>query len=107
MHIISIINTLRSIPVFSGFNQLELEQFAKAFKVKGVTQNTVITKEGSIEPSLNIVLNGHFQESALNHRNEKKVLSILTNGDCFGEMSLLTSKPQSSTVQSCANGTIA
>ncbi len=66
--------------------------------VKRFEAGEVIVREGAESTEMYILQQGRVEVSRRNKDGEKTVLSILTKGDFFGEMSLLESLPRAATV---------
>jgi type VI secretion system protein ImpH len=60
-------------------------------------KNTVLMRQGEPATSMFIIRQGKVQLSRSEEHGKETVIDVLGEGDCFGESSLLTSKPYSET----------
>jgi CRP-like cAMP-binding protein len=91
--------TLGRVELFSQMSDEELHNLAKRLKYKPFAKGSVITKQGT--PSqhwLFIIINGEAEVSLEGSHGEKHVLNVLSKGDFFGEMSLMTGAPRVASV---------
>lgn len=75
---------LRSLPFFREFPENELWEVMHLAKWAKFKPDTTLIKEGDHGDSFFILAGGYVRVT-----REKKTLSVLTAGDCFGEMSYL------------------
>jgi eukaryotic-like serine/threonine-protein kinase len=78
---------LRTLPFFIGFPENELWEVLKLSKWAKFKPETALIKEGDHGDSFFILAGGYVRVT-----RGKKTLTVLTSGDCFGEMSYLASK---------------
>jgi len=91
--------TLKRVELFSQMSDEELHNLAKRLKYKPFAKGSVITRQGT--PSqhwLFIIINGEAEVSLEGTHGEKHVLNVLSTGDFFGEMSLMTGAPRVASV---------
>ena len=86
------LDTLRSVPLFSGCSTKELERVAKASEEIVMTQGTLIVDQGQTGREAFVVLDGEV----LIKRNNRKV-ATLGPGAIVGELSLLDHGPRTAT----------
>ena len=84
---------LQRVPLFSGFNEIELRRVAEHSKIVDAPAGTVITQIGDAGDSFFIIIDG---TAAV--RTPVGAGSQLQPGDYFGEMSLLDGEPRSATI---------
>jgi CRP/FNR family transcriptional regulator, cyclic AMP receptor protein len=89
---------LKNVPLFSDLNDGDLESLASVASVRLVEQETVILQAEEEGDTLFVILEGRVSVSMGNEEGKEVILSILTAGDFFGEMSLLDGKPRSASV---------
>jgi eukaryotic-like serine/threonine-protein kinase len=75
---------LRTLPFFQGFPENELWEVLKISKWAKFKPETALIKEGDHGDSFFILAGGYVRVT-----RGKKTLTVLTSGDCFGEMSYL------------------
>jgi serine/threonine protein kinase len=80
-------NLCRSLSFFKDFPENELWEVLRISKWRKFPANTVLIKEGDQGDSFFILAGGYVRVT-----RGKKTLSVLTGGDCFGEMSYLAQK---------------
>lgn len=89
---------LRTIPLFNGVRDPELEQIASVAAQRKVTRGTVIVRAGDVTDSLYILINGSARVLNSDEEGREVILSILGPGDFFGEMGLIDGSPRSADV---------
>ena len=76
---------LRTLPFFSQFPEKELWEVIRISKWAKFKPDTVLIKEGDQGDSFYVLAGGYVRVS-----RGKRTLSVLSAGDCFGEMSYLS-----------------
>ncbi len=89
---------LRTIPLFHGVLDPQLEQIASVANHRKVTRGTVIVRAGDATDSLYILINGSARVLNSDEEGREVILSILGPGDFFGEMGLIDGSPRSADV---------
>lgn len=99
------INLLRKIPLFFGLSTDELQFLANKIKEKTYYKGEFLFHQA--EPGLNlyIVKSGAVKVFRTSETGQTNALTILGNGDFFGEMSLLDGAPRSASAQAALNTT--
>jgi CRP-like cAMP-binding protein len=100
------INVLKRIPIFASMGQEELSGLAEKAIRKKFSRETIIVSEGDDGDSLMIILSGQVKVTLLSEDGKEIILSILREGDFFGEMSLLDGEPRSATVIAMKESTL-
>jgi len=91
--------TLKRVELFAQMSEDELRHLADRLKYKPFAKGSVITKQGTpAQHWLFIIINGEAEVSLEGANGEKQVLNVLSNGDFFGEMSLMTGAPRVASV---------
>ena len=75
---------LRTLPFFQGFPENELWEVLKISKWAKFKPETALIKEGDHGDSFFVLAGGYVRVT-----RGKKTLTVLSSGDCFGEMSYL------------------
>ncbi|TKB09644.1 cyclic nucleotide-binding domain-containing protein [Desulforhopalus sp. IMCC35007] len=85
---------LRKLDIFKPLNDSSLIDLALLLEFKTIPQNKIIVKKGSPGNQLYIILKGKV---AVTNSNNSKIAE-LKEGEIFGEMSLLSGEPVSSSI---------
>ena len=90
--------TLTGIPFFADLNDRELEEVAKILKKKTYKPGDVIFTETRDGESLYILRKGEVKACKTAPDGQLFTLTVMKDGDIFGEMSFLEGRPRSATV---------
>jgi len=91
---------------FPGIPTEEAESMISSGKVHSYPPNTVLCREGAVENTFYIILEGEVQVTKLLNELETRFLKHLKEGDFFGEMALIHNAPRAATVVTTAPCTI-
>jgi len=94
------------IPLFAGFSQEEFNAFTKVMNVHPLPENMPIVQQHDTGKSVYIIANGSVKVYTTMLSGERVDLAVLRSGDFFGEMSFLTGKPRTATVETAEESTI-
>lgn len=94
------------IPLFAGFTQEEFNAFTKAMNVHPLPGGLPIIEQHDTGKSVYIIANGSVKVYATLLSGERVELAVLWPGDFFGEMSFLTGKPRTATVETAEDSVI-
>ncbi len=94
------------IPLFAGFTPEEFDDFTKMMNVHTLQPGHIIVKQGDSGKSVYIIANGTVKVHAVTPAGERLNLAVLRSGDFFGEMSFLTGKPRTATVEAAEDAVI-
>jgi CRP/FNR family cyclic AMP-dependent transcriptional regulator len=86
------------VPLFHQLNEAELERVARAAREKSYPKHSVILFEDDPGDALYIVLRGQVKVVLVGEEGREVILSILKEGDFFGEMALIDDQPRSAHV---------
>lgn len=86
------------IPLFVPLQETEREQLAETAKMHVFKAGEMIIKEGDLERSIYVILDGQVKVSAKDLDGNESELATLSVGQFFGVTSLLSGKPRSSSV---------
>lgn len=93
------VKTLRRVELFKQMTDDELHKLASRLKYAPFAKGNVITKQGATAQHwLFVIINGETEVYLEAPNGEKRRLNVLTKGDFFGEMSLMTGAPRAASV---------
>jgi len=96
----SVIELLRGIPLFSGLGQDQVQAIARAGELQNAAKGAIVIREDESQGrGLFVLLEGEAKVVLTGTDGREAVLAFLTEGDFFGEMSLLDGDPRSATVR--------
>lgn len=93
------IELLRETELFSGLSEPLLRSVAGECTTNAYPAGTILFRENEMGTVLYFVVSGAIKIYTSNANGESKILSIITKGESFGELSLLDGKPRSATAQ--------
>ena len=91
-------STLRHIPLFAHLRDEDLERIQGFARERSYPKNNVIVFEEDPGDSLYVVLDGQVKIVLIGEDGREVILSTPSNGDFFGEMSLIDDEPRSAHV---------
>ena len=89
---------LKNIPLFQSATDEELNDIRAILKTLPIQKGETIISEGEVGDCLYIIKSGKAKVVADLNGDDQIILSYLSTGDYFGEMSLITGEPRSATV---------
>jgi CRP-like cAMP-binding protein len=95
-HLDKFYDVLRSLEIFEPLNEDSLRDLSAQLQLKQYDANKIILKKGDPGTSLYIILEGRVAVIG----EEGQTLSEMTVGDIFGEMSLLSGEPVTTSIHS-------
>ncbi len=87
--------TLQKVPIFEKGNALFLSQISMALAPMAVAKGETIFTKGEVANDMYLIFRGEVEVLDGNG----KVIATLREGECFGEIALLTSEPRSATIR--------
>jgi len=94
----STVDDLKRVPLFSDLSEAELARFAEVAREREYPKNSVILFEDDPGDALYIVSGGQVKVVLIGEDGREVILSVLSDGDIFGEMSLIDDEPRSAHV---------
>jgi CRP/FNR family transcriptional regulator, cyclic AMP receptor protein len=94
----STIDDLKRVPLFSDLSAAELARFAEVAREREYPKNSVILFEDDPGDALYVVSGGQVKVVLIGEDGREVILSVLSDGDFFGEMSLIDDEPRSAHV---------
>ncbi|MFC2089111.1 Crp/Fnr family transcriptional regulator [Calditrichota bacterium] len=92
------ISLLKYIPIFSELSETDLERIAKVAMRQKYKKDNMLLIEEEVGSTMFVILNGRVKISRISDDGREVILSILSEGDFFGEMSILDGQTRSANV---------
>lgn len=92
------VTALRTLPIFQGVAPERLEAIARSAIMRRVSRGTTVVLAGDATDYVYFVLNGSLKVLVSDEDGREVILTILTQGDIFGEMGVVDAEPRSATV---------
>ncbi len=93
------IKTLSKIELFSQLSRKELKKLSEGLKFVQYAKSSMITRQGETgHHCLFIIINGEVEVFVSSSGSERSRLSVLSKGNFFGEMSLMTGASRTASV---------
>ncbi|EWS65633.1 cAMP regulatory protein [Hydrogenophaga sp. T4] len=99
MSILSNLDLIRRVPLFSTLTQAQAESVADAVTKRRFKRGECIVEQGKKSNFLAIVLTGRARVVTTDARGREVILATMNPGDYVGEMSLIDNQPHSATVR--------
>ena len=93
---------LRAIPLCRTLDADVLTELVGHFESRQVPADAVIVREGDAGDEMFIICRGKCEVARNNQAGRRSILSLLSDGDFFGETALLRSEPRNATVRAVA-----
>lgn len=88
---------LKSVPLFARLGEASLDSILRLTRRRKFKKDDIIFHEKEVGDSLFVILHGRVKVAIFGDDGKEVTLSTLSEGDFFGEMSLLDSEPRSAT----------
>src|SRR5256886_17094706 len=89
---------LKAVPLFTSFPEDQLRVLSTMVTRRSAPRSTTIMAGGDATDSLYIVLSGRLKVMMSDSDGKEVILSILGQGEFFGEMGLIDDEPRSAGV---------
>lgn len=99
MSILSNLDLIRRVPLFSTLTQAQAESVADAVVKRRYKRGELIVEQGKKSNFLAIVLTGRARVVTTDTRGREVILATMNPGDYVGEMSLIDNQPHSASVR--------
>jgi CRP-like cAMP-binding protein len=99
MAVLSNLDLLRRVPVFSELTSFQMAQLADAVTKRRFKRGEKIVEQGQRSEALFIILAGRARVLLADRRGREVILDVLGPGDYIGEISLIDGKGHSATVE--------
>jgi CRP/FNR family cyclic AMP-dependent transcriptional regulator len=93
-------NALRAIPLFRDFSDAQLDTVYEVVSTQRVGRHQFIVREGDPGETFYLIVEGSVAVCRIASDGRETILSILKEGDFFGEMSILDSSLRSASIKS-------
>jgi CRP/FNR family cyclic AMP-dependent transcriptional regulator len=94
----SITDDLKRVPLFSDLSEVESARVSEVVREREYPKNSVILFEDDPGDALYVVSSGQVKVVLIGEDGREVILSVLSDGDFFGEMSLIDDEPRSAHV---------
>ena len=94
----SLAPVLRRVPLFAELSEAEIARLGDIARERGYPKNSVILFEDDPGDALYVVVTGLVKVVLIGEDGREVILSVLKEGDFFGEMSLIDDRPRSAHV---------
>ena len=94
------------MPLFAGFTQEEFNDFTQVMNVHPLPQGMPIVEQHDSGKSVYLIASGSVKVFMTMLAGDRVDLAVLHSGDFFGEMSFLTGKPRTATVETAEDSVI-
>jgi CRP/FNR family transcriptional regulator/CRP/FNR family cyclic AMP-dependent transcriptional regulator len=88
---------LRTVPIFSEFSEGDIDKLAGLLARKRYPKDGVVFFENEAGDTLFMIAEGRIKVTILGDDGREIILSVLGQGEFFGEMALLDNEPRSAT----------
>ena len=90
---------LQAMPVFAPLPEASLEKIIPLLELRRVNSGTDIIQQGNVGQFLYVITEGEVLVLREGGQIREEVLATLSQGECFGEMSLISGQPISATIR--------
>jgi CRP-like cAMP-binding protein len=84
-----IMTFLQQVPLFSAFRQDDLQKISDVVKVQSLKKGDTLFRKGDQGSALYLIASGKIKIGVTSRLGDEVILSILSNGEFFGDMALL------------------
>jgi len=103
---VAVTDILRKVPLFSELGPPELERVAEISRERAYPRNSVILFEDDPGDALYVVAQGQVKVVLIGEDGREVILSVLGEGEFFGEMALIDDEPRSAHVIAMNDSTL-
>jgi CRP/FNR family transcriptional regulator, cyclic AMP receptor protein len=94
----SLVPTLRRVPLFADLSDADIERVAELARERSYPKSSVILFEDDPGDALFVVVTGLVKVVLIGEDGREVILSVLKEGNFFGEMALIDDEPRSAHV---------
>lgn len=99
MSMLSNLDLLRRVSIFSALTNAQMAQLAGSVTKRRVKRGELIVEQGKKSDALFVILSGRARVVMTDRRSKEVILDVLEPGDYIGEISLIDGKSHSANVQ--------
>jgi len=99
MAVLTNLDLLRRVPIFSALSAHQLAQLADAVTKRRAKRGELIVEQGKKSNALFVILSGRARVVMTDRRAREVIVAVLQVGDYVGEISLIDGKSHSASVQ--------
>ncbi|MDP4618694.1 MAG: Crp/Fnr family transcriptional regulator [Burkholderiaceae bacterium] len=96
------VDYLKSLPLLEGLDDMTSQSLAYSMVAKSYKQRDFVIKQGDNQNDLFFLLNGQLQVFDTNASGRDVGLSVIEEGEFFGELAVIDGKPRSASVMAIA-----
>jgi CRP/FNR family cyclic AMP-dependent transcriptional regulator len=93
------LDAVRAVPLFKYLSQEQLAEVVTIIAIRRFAKGSLLVREGEPGDAIHIVLDGSVSVLRIAPDGRETILSILKEGDFFGEMSVLDASPRSASIR--------
>ncbi|MBB6633897.1 Crp/Fnr family transcriptional regulator [Cohnella thailandensis] len=93
------IQWLRKVSLFDGLTDEQLEHVLRIATKRSIPVGTVLFHEKEYGDKFYVILSGSIKIYSRSANGEEKVLTVMADGESFGELALLDGRPRSASAQ--------
>ena len=102
----AVTDTLRKVPLFSQLAPSDLERVSEISRERAYPRNSVILFEDDPGDALYVVAQGQVKVVLIGEDGREVILSVMGEGEFFGEMALVDDEPRSAHVIAMEDSTL-
>ena len=99
MAVLTNLDLLKRVPIFSALSTHQMTQLADAVTKRRVKRGELIVEQGKKSNALFVILSGRARVVMTDRRGKEVIVAVLHVGDYVGEISLIDGKSHSASVQ--------
>ena len=92
-------NFLKNIVPFTSLDDADLQEIAGTMNLSNFPPKEIIIRQGTQGTNFYVIHSGLVKVSLQDKDDKEKVIGFLGEGDCFGEISLLSQGPAATSIQ--------
>lgn len=93
--------------LLSDLSMDEIEYLVKLMEIKNINENEDIFEEGSPGNEFYIIVSGSVWVRKKDSLGKEHQITVISCGECFGEMALIDEMPRSASVRALENSRVA
>src|SRR6185503_5909709 len=102
----SVAQFLRKVPLFNNLSETDLARLSESSRERNYPRNSVILFEDDPGDALYVVVTGQVKVVLIGEDGREVILSVVHEGNFFGEMALIDDEPRSAHVIAMADSNL-